>query len=174
MATRESAEYDADADVMRTTFATEESVYGVLLVAGLIVASGATHSTSWQLFWTIVVTVAVFWMAHVYAGTVARHGLDHDRVLDLGESFRAALKRSWGLLASAFVPLAILLLGAAEVVPDAVAIWSALWAGIAVLAALGYLAFLRRGASLPVRLLGAVVTAGFGLLMMLLKAIVTH
>lgn len=158
---------------MRTTFATEESVYGVLLVAGLIVASGAIHSTSWQLFWTIVVTVAVFWMAHVYAGTVA-HGLDHDRILGLGESFRAALKRSWGLLASAFVPLSILLLGATEVVPDAVAIWSALWAGIAVLAVLGYVMFLRRGASLPIRLLGGVVTAGFGMLMMLLKAIVTH
>ena len=57
---------------MRTTFATEESVYGVILVSGMIVVAGGHGESSWSVFLTVLVTVIVFWAAHVYAGTVAR------------------------------------------------------------------------------------------------------
>lgn len=158
--------------VIRASFATEQSVYGVILVSGMIVVSATHDSTSWEVFWTVVVTVIVFWLAHVYAGTVAHHGLDQGRVLGIRESFSEAVTHSWGLLASALIPSFILLLGATEAVPDYVAIWMALWAGVLVLAILGYIAFARRGASWPVRVLGALTTAGFGLVMMVLKALV--
>ena len=158
--------------VIRASFATEQSVYGVILVSGMIVVSATHDATSWEVFWTVVVTVIVFWMAHVYAGTVAHHGLDHGRVLGIRESFREALMHSWGLLASALIPCFILLLGATEAVPDYLAIWLALWAGVLVLAILGYIAFARRGAAWPVRVLGGLTTAAFGLVLMLMKAIV--
>lgn len=158
--------------VIRASFATEQSVYGVILVSGMIVVSGSHESTSWQVFWTVVITVVVFWLAHVYAGTVAHHGLEHGRLLGIRESFREAVTDAWGLLASALIPSAILLLGATEVVPDYVAIWAALWSGVLVLAVLGYIAFLRRGASLWIRLVGALTTAAFGLIMMLMKALI--
>ena len=157
---------------VRTTFVTEESVYGVILVSGMIIVSGGHGESAWRVFWTVLATVIVFWAAHVYAGTVAHHGLDHDRVVGLGESFRMALRRSLGLLASALIPSAILLLGATRAVPDSYAIWTALWAGVVVLAVLGWIAFARRGAPWPIRLAGSLGTAAFGVAMIVLKAFI--
>ena len=159
-------------ELVRTAFVTEESVYGVILVSGMIVVSGGHGATAWQVFWTVVGTVLVFWAAHVYAGTVAHHGLDHHRVVGLGEAFRTALRRSLGLLASALVPSVILLLGATRAIPDAYAIWTALWAGVVVLAVLGWIAFARRGASWLMRLAGSLGTAAFGIAMIVMKALI--
>jgi hypothetical protein len=159
------------------SFGTEEGVYGVILVAGMIVVTGADNATAWSVFLAVVGTVVVFWMAHVYAGTVSRHGFGNgfgDGTTPLRNSFGGALHHSWGLLVSALIPACILLLGVLNAVPDPVAIWSALWTCVAVLAVLGYVAFTRRSSPLWVRLLGALVTAGFGILMILLKAALHH
>lgn len=159
-------------DLVRASFATEQAVYGVLLVSGMIVVTGRYGSTSWQVLLTVVVTVLVFWSAHVYAGTVARHGSSDDHPVPLRESLRLAVQDSWGLLLSALVPCAILLLGTLRVVPDAAAMWAALWAGIVILGVLGYLAFRRRGSAWWVRVLGAITTAAFGLVLAGLKAFI--
>ncbi len=159
-------------DVIRASFVTEESVYGVILVSGMIVVSGGHGESSWTVFWTVLITVVVFWAAHVYAGTVAHYGMDHGRSVGLGEAFGVSLHRSLGLLVSALIPSAILLLGATRAVPDQLAVWTALWAGVVVLAVLGFIAFRRRGASLPRQLLGSLMTAAFGIAMILLKAII--
>lgn len=156
--------------IVRTHFATDEGVYGVILVAGMIVASGSAESTALQVFLQVVGTVLIFWAAHVYAGTVAHHGFEDGRIIGIRESLRAALRRSWGLLVSALIPSSILLLGVTQVVADSTAIWTALWVCVAVLAVLGYIAFARRGARWHIRLLGATATAGFGILMILLKS----
>lgn len=158
--------------LVRTAFVTEESVYGVVLVSGMIVVAGTHGSTSWEVFWIVAITVIVFWAAHVYAGTVSRHGLAIDHVLPLRQAFDAALNHSLGLLASAMLPSLILLLGALRVVPDALTIWLALWAGVLVLATLGFVAYRRRGAPWPMQLLGALTTAAFGLVMIVLKAFI--
>ena len=57
-------------------------------------------------------------------------------------------------------------------IDDTVALWTALWAGVLVLAVLGWIAFARRGASWPIRLAGALGTAAFGFAMILLKAFI--
>ena len=158
--------------IVRATFVTEESVYGVLLVSGMIVASGGDGESSWRVFWSVAITVVVFWAAHVYAGTVAHHGLDHDRVVGLKESFGIAMLRSRGLLLSSAIPLFILLLGATRAIPDPVAIWTALWAGVVVLAVLGFIAFHRRGAPWLVQVVGSLITAGFGIALIVLKAVI--
>lgn len=149
--------------------ASEEGIYGVILVAGMIVVSGSEHAEAWPLFVTVVSTVAVFWAAHIYAGTVAYWRASVEEPHHISTAFSHAVSRTWGLLVSALIPASLLLLGATQAVPDDVAIWLALWAGVVVLAALGYYAFSRRGSTWPVRILGAVATAGFGILMILLK-----
>lgn len=151
-------------------FATDEGVYGVILVAGMIVASASHGAVALQVFGQVVGTVIVFWAAHVYAGTVAHHGFEDGRVIGIRESLRLALRRSWGLLISALIPSSILLLGVAQAVPDDAAAWLALWTCVAVLAVLGYVAFARRRAVWYIRLLGSLATAGFGILMILLKS----
>src|SRR6478736_3257657 len=85
-------------NLVRTAFVTEEAIYGVLLVSGMIIVAGSYGSSSWQVFWTVVITVVVFWAAHVYAGTVSRHGLAIGRVMALRPAFVEAFEHSLGLL----------------------------------------------------------------------------
>lgn len=172
MGTETKRSPSAAAHLVHASFATEEAVYGVLLVSGMIIVAGGYSDSSWTVFTTVVATVFVFWAAHVYAGTVAHHGLEEDRVTGLREAFRMSLRRSLGLLTSALIPSLILLLGATRVVDDTNAIWTALWVSVVVLFVLGFIGFTRRGASWPWRILGALGTAAFGLAMILLKAIV--
>jgi hypothetical protein len=157
---------------VHASFATEEAVYGVILVSGMIVVAGSYSGTSWTVFTTVVATVVVFWAAHVYAGTVAHHGLDEDHTTGLREAFQASLRRSLGLLTSALIPSSILLFGATRVVDDSNAIWAALWVSVAVLFVLGFIGFTRRGATWPWRIVGGLGTAAFGFAMILLKALV--
>uniref|UniRef100_UPI0015E2E0D5 hypothetical protein n=1 Tax=Arthrobacter sp. Y81 TaxID=2058897 RepID=UPI0015E2E0D5 len=156
----------------RTSFVTEESVYGTLLVSGMIVVSGGYGASAWQTFLSVLGTVIVFWVAHVYAGTVASHGVREGDETTLGQAFRHSLRRSVGFLTSALLPSAVLLFGALRVIPDALTIWAALWLGVVILGALGYSAFALRGSSWPTRILGCLGTAALGVAMFLLNAII--
>lgn len=118
----------------RSGFVTAESVYGIILVSGMIVASGGQGVTSWSVFVKVLVTVIVFWAAHVYAGTVAAHGIEV-------HGAHASLK-------------------------------TALWLGVVLLAVIGYSAFARLGFTVPMRILGALTTAAFGVAMIVLKAVI--
>lgn len=160
-------------DAVTTSFVTEQSVYGVILVAGMIVVAGAADTTSFTVFVIVVVTVLVFWGAHVYAGTVAAHGFGRDP-RPLRDAFRHAVRQSRGLLVSALIPCAILLVGTTRVVDDQVAIWAAMLSGIVILAVIGWVAFRRRGASIARSLAGSATTAAFGVVMAVLKVLVVH
>jgi hypothetical protein len=153
-------------------FVSEEAVYGLLLVAGMIVTAGRHGESSWAVFWTVTGTVLVFWAAHIYAGTLAHLSVGRHHSVVLSGAFRAAVRRSSGLLIGAAVPAAILLLGATRAIDDGSALWVALWAEVGALAVLGYLAFIKRGASMAVCILGALTTALFGLAMIGLKAVI--
>jgi hypothetical protein len=156
----------------RASLITEESVYGTILVSGMIVVSGTYHSSSWNTFITVVATVVVFWAAHVYAGTVAGHGVVEGDQTTLPMAFRRSLRRSLGFLISAIPPSFVLLLGALRVVPDQLALWVALWLGVIILGVIGYSAFALRGSSWPIRILGCLGTAAFAVPMILLKAVI--
>ena len=155
---------------------TEEGVYGLILVSGVIAATGAAGSPAWKTLLFTVLTVAVFWLAHVYAGTVAMHGSrdaeGHPR--SAREAFRASVRKARGMLAATVFPAIALLLGALGVLDDSASMWIALWVGVVILGALGYLAYRRKGASLGWRLAGAITTASFGIAIVIVKAIVTH
>ena len=149
----------------------EEGVYGVILVSGIIVATNVASDSSWHVFTVVISTVIVFWAAHVYAGTVAQHGHDDDAGSPR-MAFREALGRSHGLLVASIPASIVLLLGALRAFDDDVTIWLALWINVAVLAVLGFIAFARRGAGLLGRLGGALLTAAFGIVVILLKAFI--
>jgi len=159
--------------VEREGFVTAESVYGIILVSGMIVASGGHGESSWSVFLSVFVTVIVFWSAHVYAGTVAGHAVTVDGGdRSLRTAFRHSLRRSLGLLTAALLPSGILLLGALKAVDDTAAIWLALWLNVVLLAVIGYNAFTMRGSSFPMRIVGSLATAGFGVAMIVLKAVI--
>lgn len=154
----------------------EGGVYGLILVAGLIAASGSAGAPAWKTFLFSGVTVSVFWTAHVYAGAVAAHGevmADGDPK-PIRAAIREAIVKSRGLIASTLAPAVALLLGMVGVLPDAVATWTALWVTVTMLGMLGYFAYSRKGARWWVRIVGAFTTASFGVVIILAKAIVTH
>lgn len=162
--------------ILKPGFGTEAAVYGTLLVSGLIAVSAAHGKPkSGVVLITVAATVLVFWGAHVYAGTVARLGDELDGSGDrigLRVAFRESLRHSFGLLGSAAVPSLVLLAGTTRIIPDDAANDVALWSGVVILAVLGYIAFLRRGSSQLVRVVGALGTASFGLAFVALKAFV--
>jgi hypothetical protein len=76
--------------------------------------------------------------------------------------------------AASALPAAVLLLGPLGALDDATAIWLSLWAIVAALAVMGYLAYRRRGAAWYWRLLGAAATASFGVVIIVAKILISH
>lgn len=161
---------------LRSGFGTEAAVYGTILVSGLVAVSSAHGETSLVVLVTVAVTVLAFWGAHVYAGTVARVSDRDEReqgeTVGVRAAFAASVKHSLGMLSSATVPAVFLLAGTTRAMPDGLANDLALWSGVVILAFLGYVAFLRRGSPFLTRILGALGTASFGLVFVVLKALV--
>jgi uncharacterized membrane protein len=150
----------------------EEAVYGLILVSGMIVVSNSVTGTSGNALATVVVTVVVFFAAHVYAGTLARMAAAERH--EVRRSFVAALRHSEGMLLVTVIPTAILLLGVLHVLDDDVAIWAALTADTILLGILGWVAVAKWTTSVWLRLGSALVTAGFGAAITALKAFVHH
>lgn len=151
---------------------TEEGIYGLILVAGLVAVAGNSGLSSVQTLGFVLVTVGVFWVAHVYSGTVAAHSSQLG--LTVRTSLRMARKRSRGLLVAVVPPAVPLVLGAAGLIRDITADWIAMWTIVAVLALLGFLTYRRRDASLGMCLVGAVATASLGLVVIVAKALLHH
>src|SRR6187402_2820144 len=109
---------------LRDRIVTADAVYGTILFAALIAvkaddehgsdgvpgdataASGAhvqvdvtaAHADLVQVILVSVGTLLVFWAAHVYARTIAGHGLRNGEDVRLGQSFRQGVRRSMGML----------------------------------------------------------------------------
>jgi hypothetical protein len=154
------------------TLMTEESIYGLILLSGMILVSGMHNDASWKVLITVVVTVVVFWIAHVYAGTLARFSGKFGGG-NLLHAIGASMKRSRGLLVSAVLPITVLTLGTLDVIPDKSAIWAALWMNTLVLGVLGYIGVARWSTNVWWRLASAATTALFGGFVIVLKAF-TH
>lgn len=151
----------------------EEAVYGLILVSGMIVVSYNLTGTSLSALVTVVVTVLVFFAAHVYAGTLARLAASEGKA-GLLYSLRAAVRHSLGMLLISLAPVAVLLLGVTQVVPDDLAIWLALIIDTLALAVLGWLAVAKWTRHFWLRLASALTTAAFGLIIVALKAFINH
>lgn len=151
----------------------EEAIYGLILVSGMIVVSGSLVGTSVNAFLTVAVTVVVFYVAHVYAGTLGRLAISDGRA-GLRASLRASARQSAGMLLASLVPLLILLLGTTDLVDDQTSLWAALIVNTLLLGALGWIAVARWSTHWLPRIISAVVTAAFGGILIILKAFVHH
>lgn len=150
---------------------TEEAIYGLILVSGMIVVSAG--GSSWGAFVTVLVTVLVFFAAHVYAGTLGRLAATDGRS-GLRASLASAVRQSRGMVLAAIAPLLVLLLGTTRVIEDDTALWLALIVNTLILGALGWVAVARWSTHWWPRLLSAVLTAAFGGVLIVLKAVIHH
>lgn len=154
---------------LRPGFGTEAAVSGTIMVSGLIAMSAPNGKPSLAVLVTVLVTVIVFWAAHLYGGTVVLLGTH--RTVGVRSAIRRAFPASLGVLGASAIPTLILLAGTTRLIPDEIANDLALWSGTVILAFLGYVAFLRRGSTRLGRVLGAVTTASFGIVFVVLNAL---
>jgi hypothetical protein len=151
----------------------EEAIYGLILVSGMIVVSYNLTGTSLSALITVVVTVIVFFCAHVYAGTLSRLAATDGRA-GLPESLRGAVQHSLGMLLISLAPVAVLLLGVTRAVPDDLAVWCALIIDALALGILGWIAVAKWTRHWWLRLASALLTAAFGGILIVLKAFIHH
>jgi hypothetical protein len=148
-------------------------IYGTIIVLAVIVGGArAFEHEAGHIAGLVAVTVLVFWLAHVYADSLA-HAVANDEHLTLAELRRIA-HREASILEAAVPPLVALLLGALGILSTKVAVWVAFGLGLVVLCAQGItFARVERMGRLGTL---AVVAAnlGLGVALVGLKLLVSH
>jgi hypothetical protein len=171
-------------------FVTPEAVYGLVLYAAVVAAASdeaegpdaepatlvwndasiVIPEASAVLVW-VILSMIVFWGAHVFAHSVAGHGVRDGKPVRVKEAVGLAFHHSAGMLYAPILPTLALLAGAFGIIPDATAIDAALWVSVIVLGVLGFLAFVAKRSSWIISVLGGLATAVLGLLIILINAI---
>jgi len=137
-------------------------------VCGGAIAAGAGHIDDLsQLVIAIVGTVLIYWVAHLHAATLA-HRVEER--LPFRIAIGRALEDNWLMLATALIPVVILVVGDLFGVAILTASWIALGATVALLGGYGYVAAARGGLKMTGRVLSAIGGIFVGVLIMLLKA----
>lgn len=112
-------------------------VYGTIVVLAVIVAGAKAYPAEpGHVAALVVITTAVFWLAHVYAHALAE-SVSHDDHLPLAELGHIA-RREAAIIEAGVPPVAALLLGSLGILSARAAVWLAVGAGLVVLAAEGF------------------------------------
>ncbi|MGA0568535.1 hypothetical protein ACO2Q7_14480 [Rathayibacter sp. KR2-224] len=162
------------ARVMRFTtnlFATEATVYGIVLVTALT-AVGWKFDTDLEVLAFIVGTTLIFWLTHVYARTVVAPSGAPGHPAPVRRALGEALRHSNGMLIAMLLPALFLLLAALHVLDEYVAYFIALAIGIVLLMLIGYLVAYRNRRPWWRRILSAIVTGLLGVVVIVLGVIV--
>ena len=122
--------------VQRTGERISGLVYGTIVVMSVIAASseGLEHDSA-RIAGLVVATNVVFWLAHVYAHAVELSVVTRERLT--GRGLKEVAVHEASILTAAVLPTGALLLGVFGLIGDRGAIWLALAAGTAALAAQG-------------------------------------
>jgi hypothetical protein len=159
------------ATIMLRAYRSESAIYGVVLVSSLI-AIGWHEDTDLEVLGFTFGAVIVFWLAHVYAGTVSREETGSPRLRAVLAAARTSAAHSSGMLLAMILPTIFLLLATVNLLDEYVAYYLALWAGTVVLAVIGWYTAMRRGGHWGWWLVSALITASLGLLVIWLGSLV--
>ena len=147
------------------------AIYGTIVVAGVLAAS--EYDDQPEAFDTgiyALATVFVFWLAHAWAQPLGR------RIVGVGPPGRAlrhSLARDWPLVQSALPPLAAMALAGLFGASDQTAIDIAFWVCVASLGVWGAITARREEASAARTVMAALGCAALGLLLVVLKELVS-
>jgi hypothetical protein len=146
-------------------------IYGTI-VASAVLAAGGGHLRTVPLAVTVLVTLLVYWAAEGYAELIAEQ--IHAGRLPRWVRLRASLAAIWPMVSASYVPLLALLVARVLGATTKTAATVALGVAIAVLLVHGWVAG-RASQLRGLRLLAVTLVAGaFGVVMILLKLLVTH
>ena len=149
------------------------AIYGSLLAASVVAGTSPGHEPpdTVQLIVLLLATGVVFWLAHVYAAVVGERAAG--RPLS-AEEFRVAGRREWPLVQAAVPPAAAAGIGALLGLSDAGAAWLALAVAVGAQLAWALYVAARAGATWRGMVVSALVYLVLGLLIILLKALLSH
>ncbi|MBO0985578.1 hypothetical protein, partial [Rathayibacter sp. SD072] len=150
---------------------TEGAIYGTVLAITLI-AVGWDDDTDLEVLLFLLGSVSVFWLAHLYAGTLARLPEAEPGARTILDAVLATARHSIGMLVAMVVPAALLALAPLGLVEEWTAYYLALGSGVAILALLGYLTSARRGSPPGRRVLSTLCTMLLGLVVVWLSTLV--
>ena len=151
---------------------TASAIYGLLVYASLIAAT-SLHVDDDDTVGTVLVfsgvTMLVFWIAHLFASTLAFHGDERATAATFWVSFQRGVAESIGVLEAAVIPTIPLVLGVLGVLSPRTSVFLALILATLILGLLGFLAFSLRHGRWWVRILGAIGTALIGVIVIVLE-----
>jgi hypothetical protein len=149
------------------------AVYGTILATSVIAASSGEKGLSLGLIvLTVSVTVVVFWLAHIYARALAHSVAASARITKA--ELRALALHEWPLLQAAILPVTFLTLGWLGLYGRSAALWLAVGSGVSMLVAWGFAYARAEGLGAAGTALAVSVNAAFGLVIVALKAVVSH
>jgi hypothetical protein len=147
------------------------AIYGTILVMSVIAAADFREDM-WTSLVIVIVTAAVFWLAHVYAHALAV-SLDEGETISVA-SVRRVARHEWPLLQAALLPSFVLFLGAIGLFGTRLTYRLALGVGLAALVSWGIVFARKQQLSRRATVAVVVVNAAFGLFLVALKEIVAH
>lgn len=149
------------------------AIYGSLLAASVVAGTGPGQKPPQpgQLVVLLLATGLVFWLAHVYAHLV---GEKASRALLSPTEFRACARREWPIVQAAVPPAAAAGIGALLGLSNSGAAWLAL--AVAVGSQLGWALYVavKAGATRSRLVAAGVINLVLGLVIVALKAALTH
>ena len=140
------------------------AIHGTV-VAAAAMAAASLHGTLLQVVVTVLVTVAVYWAAERYAGVLAVAVQGTERLRKIG----SVLRHGWPMVEAAYVPLVVLVVIAFFTDDLRAGVLAALGVATVMLGGLGHAAAKRAGTSRVAAVGWATVSAGFGVVVILLK-----
>lgn len=145
-------------------FRSPAAIYGLIVYSSLLMIAADHDNDTVTVVITAASTLVIFFIAHVFAHTLADHGKHR-----LGVATRYALVHSSGMLWAAVLPTIAMLIAGSQGLSAEDASDYAVWATTVMLAFLGYVAYSRTGARWFVRVLGAAGTAVLGVFVAILE-----
>jgi hypothetical protein len=148
---------------------TAGAIYGTIISMAVIAGTAADPGHGKALSLTVA-TLAVFWLAHVYAQTLSHH-LKGAKRLEW-PAVKAAMAEERPLLEGPLPMLVVLVLGELHVLQGRTAVRLALWIGVAELVTWGILYARRQRWSWPSSITAGAVNGLLGLAIVLLEVVV--
>jgi hypothetical protein len=166
---REAGRRTVGAWALQLTINPSRAIYGTIVAAAVTVAGSAGGESAGHLATTVILTLVVFWLAHVYSA-VLNQRFGGARVV--WGTLRHHLVEELPMIEAPVPQIALLVLGAANVIPESVAINLAQATAVVGLLIWGMAGARRRAWPWPAAFSAGVIDATFGMAIIVLKAFV--
>ena len=148
-------------------------IYGTILSLAVLVGGAKAYPhNAWKIVILLAVTATVFWLAHVYAHSLA-HVVAQDRHLSLAE-LRGIARHESSIIEATIPPIAAVLLGAVGLLSTKTAVWIAYGLGLAVLLASGLVFARVERLGWLATLVVVALNVALGIVLVGLKLFVSH